>query len=243
MLVIDPIDGTRPAVAGFEQCVVSVALARYTPNVTLGDVRFGCIAELKLDDIFFAERGRGAVWYGADGQVKPAQPLPITDMRRAPISFEVAARPFEYLGLMLGDVVDSASLTGGCFLFNSTAYSLTRLMTGQLAACLDVGNRMMRDVPATVPRFLELGAGKVIGLFTYDIAAAALIASEAGAVVTDAYGRDFTGTPLLDTSRENVQSICAASTAELHAALIAAIDAGSARLAASVARGSVGEAA
>ena len=57
VLVIDPIDGTRPAIAGFEQCVVSVAWADYTPDVTMGDVRFGCIGEIKSDDLFWAERG------------------------------------------------------------------------------------------------------------------------------------------------------------------------------------------
>ena len=43
VLIIDPIDGTRPALAGFEQCVVSVAWADYRPAVTLGDVRVGCL--------------------------------------------------------------------------------------------------------------------------------------------------------------------------------------------------------
>ena len=51
-------------------------------------------------------------------------------------------------------------MTGGCFLFNSTAFSLTRLLTGQLAASMDVGSRILRDYPASRARFLELGFGK-----------------------------------------------------------------------------------
>ncbi len=64
VLIIDPIDGTRPAVAGFEQCVVSVAWADYRPDVTLADVRLGCIGEIKNDDLFWAERGRGRTGSG-----------------------------------------------------------------------------------------------------------------------------------------------------------------------------------
>ena len=48
-----------PPMAGFEPCVVSVAWADYAPDVTLGDVRFGCIGEIKNDDLFWAERGQG----------------------------------------------------------------------------------------------------------------------------------------------------------------------------------------
>lgn len=230
VLVIDPIDGTRPAVAGFESCVVSVAWADYTPSATLGDVRFGCIAELKWDEVFVAERGGGARWMGPDASDRPLRLLPIEAIADAPLSFEVVARPFEWIGAALADVVNPASLKGGCFLFNSTAFSLTRLLTGQLAACMDIGNRILRDRPESRARFLELGLGKPIGLFTYDIAAAALIAQEAGAVVTDAHGRALDKTPLLDTSEGNLTSVLAASTPALHENILRAIDAGIARL-------------
>ena len=231
VLIIDPIDGTRPAVAGFEACVVSVAWADYTPGVTMGEVRCGCIGEIKGDDLFTATRGGGARWIGRDGQTQPLRLLPITEIARAPLSFEVVARPLEWVGLVLADIVNAASMKGGCFVFNSTAYSLTRLLTGQLAAVLDIGNRILRDHPATRDRFVELGFGTPIGLFTYDIAAAALIAAEAGAIVTDAHGRSFDDTPLLDTSEANVKSIVAASTPELHQKLLTAIDAGMTHLA------------
>ena len=226
VLIIDPIDGTRPAAAGFEACVVSVAWADYAPDVTLGDVKFGCIGEIKQDDLFWAERGQGAHWIGPSGEEKAARLLPITEISQAPLTFEVVARPFEWIGIVLGEIVNSAGMKGGCFLLNSTAFSLTRLMTGQLAATIDIGNRILREFPASRPRFLELGLGKPLGLFAYDIAAAALIAQEAGAVVTDAYGRSLAGTRLLDTSEPNLQSILSASTPGLHAALLSEINSG-----------------
>lgn len=235
VLIVDPIDGTRPAVAGFESCVVSVAWAAYTPNVTMGDVRFGCIQEIKGEDLFFAERGRGASWTAGDGRTHPLRLLPISEIMQAPLSFEAVARPFEWLGIVLSEVVNAASTRGGCFLFNSTAYSLTRLLTGQLAAVLDVGARMLQEYPQTRPRFVALGRGTPIGLFTYDIAAAALIATEAGATVTDGYGRSLDDTPLLDTGEANLKTIIAASNPVLHAALVREVDAGIGRLASALA--------
>ena len=230
VLIIDPIDGTRPAIAGFEACVVSVALADYTANVTMADVRYGCIQEIKNGDIFFAERGKGARWTDESGHAKDLRLLPITDIVTAPLSYEAVARPFEWLGVALGDIVNESSVKGGVFLFNSTAFSMTRLVTGQLAASFDVGNRIFRDYPASRQRFRDLGFGKALGLFTYDIAAAALIAEEAGAVVTDAYGDSFDSTPLLDTGEHNLKSVLAASTPELHAKLLKSINEGVARL-------------
>lgn len=230
VLIIDPIDGTRPAVAGYESCVVSVAVANYHPGVTMGEVRYGCIAEIKGNDIFFAERGKGTKWYGPDGSQKPVRLLPITDQRAAPITFEIVARPFDLLGIALRDVVDLCAMKGGCFVFSSSAYSLTRLITGQLGAAIDIGNRILRDKPHLRDRFLEIGYGKTIGLFTYDIAAAALIAQEAGAVFTDAYGRSLDSVPLLDTSELNQQSMLGASNPIIHEKILAEIEAGMARL-------------
>jgi myo-inositol-1(or 4)-monophosphatase len=117
VLIIDPIDGTRPAMAGFEACVVSVAWADYTPGVTLGDVRYGCIGEIKNDDMFFAERGSGAQWIDGTGTARSTRLLPIEELELAPLSFEAVARPLEWLGIVLGPIVDSACLKGGCFLF------------------------------------------------------------------------------------------------------------------------------
>lgn len=231
VLIIDPIDGTRPAIAGFEACVVSVALADYTPNVTMGQVRYGCIQEIKNGDLFTAGRGKGTRWFDSNGSEKELRLLPIVDIMAAPLTFEAVARPFEWLGPALADIINASSVKGGCFLFNSTAFSITRLVTGQLAAAFDIGNRIFRDYPAGRQHFRDLGKGKALGLFTYDVAAAALIATEAGAVITDAYGNSLDSIPLLDTGEDNLISAVSASTPELHAKLLKSIDEGIGRLA------------
>ena len=230
VLVIDPIDGTRPAAAGFEACVVSVAYAEYSHRPTMADVTHGCIVEIKSGDTFLTERGGGVRWTAGTGELCVPQPLPIQAIRDAPVSFEVVARPFEWIGLALSGIVDDAALRGGCFVFNSTAFSLTRLITGQLAIVIDIGNRILRDHPASHSRFAALGGGRSIGLYSYDIAAAALLATEAGAIVTDAYGNSFDDMPLLDTSETNLASLVAASNPELHAKALAEVERGMRRL-------------
>ena len=61
VLVVDPIDGTRPAMAGFEAACVSVAAARLDSGreARMGDVVTGCVVEIKSGRAFVAERGGG----------------------------------------------------------------------------------------------------------------------------------------------------------------------------------------
>ena len=59
VLVVDPIDGTRPAIAGFEAACVSVAAAPLDGEPTMGDVTAACVVEIKSGRAFVAERGGG----------------------------------------------------------------------------------------------------------------------------------------------------------------------------------------
>src|SRR3954466_14214951 len=59
VLVVDPIDGPRPALAGLESCCVSVAAASLESEPTMADVQVGCVMELKSGASFVAERGAG----------------------------------------------------------------------------------------------------------------------------------------------------------------------------------------
>src|SRR5919106_3861688 len=61
VLIVDPIDGTRPALAGFESCCVSVAAAPNRPEATMGDVEVGCVVEIKSGQVFLARRGAGVL--------------------------------------------------------------------------------------------------------------------------------------------------------------------------------------
>src|SRR4051794_14302354 len=61
VLVVDPIDGTRPAMAGLESCCVSIAAAPLRDGVTMGEVTVGCVVEIPSGAVFLAERGRGVI--------------------------------------------------------------------------------------------------------------------------------------------------------------------------------------
>ena len=224
-LVIDPIDGSRGAISGFECCVVSVAVADYKPEPTMRDVLAGCIYEIKEDRAFVATRGRG-VRITHNGESVPASVSKTTEIEKASWSAEIAGRPSATIVRVLGEAIDASSVRGGVFVLNSTAFSLTRLVTGQLSAVVDVGARVLRDIPGARPGFVRAGCGKVLGLFPYDFAAAALIAQEAGCIVTDAYGKPLDNVRLLDSAEGHVQSILATATPELHAKFLESIERG-----------------
>lgn len=223
VLIIDPIDGTRPAMAGFESCVVSIALAPCSEDIRLSDVVFGCILEIKNDRLFTASRkGFASIREGE-------RELPVTlsaneELDKMAWTFELAGRPIELVTDVLSPLIDKSSLRGGVFVFSSTAYSLTRLLTGQLSAVVDVGNRIFRDFPETRNRFVQAGMGTVMGLFPYDIAAAVLIAETAGCTVTDAYGNKLDDTLLLNASESNIRSCIATSNPRLHELILSTIE-------------------
>src|SRR5262249_34175073 len=70
-LVIDPVDGTRPAAAGLESGCVSVAVVPPSEDARLGDVSFGVVHELKSGQRFWAARGGGARGEGVSGEPLP----------------------------------------------------------------------------------------------------------------------------------------------------------------------------
>ena len=224
-LIIDPIDGTRGAKSGFECSVVSVAVTDYTQDPRVKDVKAACVYEIKEDRAFIAERGGGVRILRRGREMEPHE-SDVQSNELAAWSAEVAGRPSEMIGRILGNAIDASSIRGGFFVFNSIAYSLTRLVTGQLSAVVDVGRRLLKDVPSSRQAFLRAGHGTVIGLFPYDFVAAILIAREAGCIVTDAYGKPLDEVKVLESSESNVQSIIAASNPTLHTSFLTEINRG-----------------
>jgi myo-inositol-1(or 4)-monophosphatase len=230
VLIIDPIDGTRSAVAGFEACVVSVAWADYKPAPTLADVRYAAITEIKGGLTFSAERGQGAQIVDAEGHAVTPFLAPTTEIPNMAWTIQAVGAPVDLICQALRDLINTTTVRGGFFLLHSSAFELTRLVTGQLAAVVDVRNRLLKDFPQTRERFREYGGGRLLSLYGYDVAGAARIALEAGCVLTDAWGRDLSGWNLLDTSEPNFGSLIAASNPALHAQILARVNAGFAQL-------------
>ena len=218
-LVIDPVDGTRPAVAGLETCCVSVAAAPYSPNPTLADVQECCLVSIKEGEVFRATRGRGATIMLGGQQISPTL-SPKQHLDEIFWSFELAGRPAAPVMECLGPLVDRTSIAGSAFVFASSTYSMTRILTGQFDAFVDVGARLLVEFPDLTEAFKTAGRGQIIGLFPYDLAAVVPLLQEAGAVITDAWGRSFDSLSLFDVSSANIRSCLAAANPMLHRALL-----------------------
>jgi myo-inositol-1(or 4)-monophosphatase len=231
VLLVDPIDGTRPALAGLESCCVSVAVAALGDGRPLmRDVEVGCVLEIKSGASFVAERGAGIELRDPGGE--RLEPRLSGNLKLATMFWTSGfrGRPALPLVEVLGELIDVSSVGGGFFDLGSACYDLTRIVTGQLDAYVDIGSLMIDAVPSLRGRFEEVGGGAVLNNSPYDLAAAVLCLREAGAVVTDGRGEPLDGRPLLGSGHEFQMSCLAASSAGLHSELISAVERGMERL-------------
>jgi myo-inositol-1(or 4)-monophosphatase len=225
VLVVDPIDGTRPAMAGLESACVAVALAPLGDgSPTMGDVCVGCVVEIKSGDWFVAARGSG---------VRSSRSVRLSscvDVARMFWGYGFRGRPVRAVVEVLGDLIDSSSVGGGTFELGSQAFAMTRIVTGQFDAVVEIGSRMIDEVPAMRAEFERVGGGQVLNNSPYDLAAPWLILCEAGGVASDGWGRPLDARRLLGSGHEfQMSSICAAN-ASLHAQLVREVDRGVNRL-------------
>ena len=107
ILVVDPIDGTRPAAAGLESCCVSVAVVPPSRDATLGDVELGIVHELKSGNRFVARRGRGVE---ADLPVRRSEN---TDLGALFWTAGLRGRPALVTTVVLEALIDGSSMRGG----------------------------------------------------------------------------------------------------------------------------------
>jgi myo-inositol-1(or 4)-monophosphatase len=230
LLVIDPIDGTRPAAAGLESCCVSIAVVPPSEDARLGDVSFGVVQELKTGVRFVAARG-----LGTRGETRAGAPIalrtsPNTDLRALFWTAGLRGRPLLPTSVVLEELVDGSSMGGGYFDLGSAAFNLTRIVTGQLDAYVDVGRRIVDEIPETESAFTRVGEGALCTNFPYDVAAAALVVEEGGGVVTHADGRPLHDHPAIGSSRAHGIAVLAAANPELHRRLLQSVGLGIARL-------------
>jgi myo-inositol-1(or 4)-monophosphatase len=225
VLVVDPIDGTRPAMAGLESCCVSVAAAPLQEGVTMGEVEVACVVEIPSGAVFLAERGRGIV------EGPPVRLSKNERIDRMFWTYGFRGRPAGPTVEVIGDLIDRSSVGGASFELGSAAFDMTRVVTGQLDCYVEAGPRLVADVPGMEDEFRRVGGGELLNNSPYDLAAAALVLEEAGAVVTDAYGEPLSGRPLLGSGGDYQMSIVASANRKLHEAVLTEVDAGIARLA------------
>jgi myo-inositol-1(or 4)-monophosphatase len=224
VLVVDPVDGTRPALAGLESCCVSVAAAPYGNDVSMGDVRIGCVVEIPSGRVFLAERGAGLVEGG------PARLSANQRLERMFWTFGFRGRPARPLTEVLAELIDASSVGGATFDLGSACFDTMCVVDGRLDAYVEPGPLLVEQVPGMRAEFERVGGGAVLNNSPYDLAAAALIAEEAGAVVTDAAGQAFDERPLLGSAAEFQMSVAVAANRRLHEQIVREIAEGIARV-------------
>ena len=225
VLVVDPIDGTRPALAGFEAACVSVAAADLGDGgPTMADVRVGAVIEIKSGQRFVAVRGGGLE---SDAPVSPSTNRELDRMFWV---YGLRGRPARETIEVLAELLDRSSVGGGTFDLGAATFDMTRVLTGQLDAYVEPGPRMIDEVPGMLESFRRVGGGVVLNNSPYDVAAAALCLTEGGAIVTDASGRRLDDRPLLGSGPEFQMSMLAAGNPELHGLLVTEVDRGIERL-------------
>ncbi len=227
VLVVDPIDGTRPALAGLESACVAVALAPLGDgDPTMGDVSAACVVDVKSGELFLASAG--------DGVVESTRPVALSansNSGRMFWAYGFRGRPARATTEVLAELIDGSSVGGGAFDLGSQAFGMTRIATGQLDAVVEVGSRMIDEVPALRAEFERVGGGQILNNSPYDLAAPWLCLLEAGGVVSDGWGHPLDGHRLLGAGHEFQMSSISAANRELHRELVGAIDAGIGRLA------------
>ena len=224
VLVVDPIDGTRPAMAGLESCCVSVAAAPLRDDVRMGDVTVGCIVEIPSGQVFLAERGRGLL------QGPPVRLSKNERLDRMFWTYGFRGRPARALTEVLAELIDASSVGGGTFDLGSATFDVTRVLTGQLDAYVEPGPLLVEEVPGMRAEFERVGGGAVLNNSPYDLAAAVLCAEEGGAIVTDARGESLAERPLLGSGADYQMSIVASANRALHSRILAEVAAGIDRL-------------
>lgn len=226
VLVVDPIDGTRPAMAGLESACVAVALAPLGDgDPRMADVEVACVVEIKSGHWFLACAGEGI-----ETSVGAPRLSTNEDPGRMFWGYGFRGRPARPTAEVLAELIDASSVGGGTFELGSQAFAMTRIVTGQFDAVIEVGSRLIEEIPGMRAEFERVGVGEVLNNSPYDLAAPWLCLCEAGGVISDGWGRPLDDYRLLGSGHEFQISSISAANRPLHEALTRAIDEGIERL-------------
>jgi len=154
--IVDPLDGTTNYVHGYPFYAVSIALAHK------GEVIVGVIYDPNKDELFVAEKGKGAYVHGKTTRVSNEETLATSLLATGFPADQNFALPINMAGLQhLAPKVRNIRSSG------SAALHLAYVATGRISG------------------FWE------IGLNAWDLAAGVLLVKESGGTVTDTIGRPY----------------------------------------------------
>ena len=114
----------------------------------MGDVEAACVVEIKSGDDVRGRARAGLEIRSAIGGLRTAAPQPQHGHLPHVLDVRLRGRPAVPLITVLGELIDASSVGGAVFDLGSAAFDMTRIVTGQLDAYVDVGTRMIEEVPA-----------------------------------------------------------------------------------------------
>ena len=182
------------------------------------------MVEIKSGDWYLAVRGSGVE------STRPVALSPTVDVGRMFWGYGFRGRPVRETVEVLAELIDGSSVGGGTFELGSQAFAMTRIVTGQFDAVIEVGSRLIDELPAIRDAFERVGGGQVLNNSPYDLAAPWLCLREAGGVASDGWGEPLDHHRLLGAGHEFQMSSISASNPRLHAQLVHAVDMGVERL-------------
>lgn len=230
--LIDPVDGSRAAQIGTEQCCINIAGARNTNSEpTFEDLDFGIAHQIKDNLIYVAKKEKGVLVINPDGRIEQQQSREnsLKDLENAFLVYEQYGMREQYLGI----VMDSLRSRVHCSnVYNSGAFSLLSVDIGQNNLYVDIRKKLIADFPSLNAGFKEVTKC----MYPMDIAPEWLILQELGGTSTNADGVPFTSQRLWEFdpdgswSANNQITLVAAGNPELHAKALTAIQEGFALL-------------
>lgn len=223
ILIIDPIDGTRPAAVGLETATVAIAVSEVVEKPTFGNVIYGIMRELKGGSYYAAKRGESLIFDGKN--VKPAARRKDAKIENLFWTIGFRGRPALVISSVLREMIDRSSVGGGLFDIGSATYSIWMTVEGRIDAYIDVGKRIIEEIPELMAEFKRVGGGEVLNNSPYDVAAAKVIAETAGCLVYDGYGHSLDQKPLLGSDFEH-QVSCLVADSNVMPQIIKEIDSG-----------------
>ena len=153
ILVIDPVDGTRPAAAGLESCCVSVAVVPPTSTRRSARCRSASCTSSRPASASSPTRGEGVAHRGAGRRRRSRSRCRTnTDLDALFWTAGLRGRPSLPMSVVLEELVDRSGMRGGYFDLGSATFNITRIVTGQLDAYVDVGRRVLDEFPRPRPR-------------------------------------------------------------------------------------------
>lgn len=216
--MIDPVDGSRPAMIGAEMACFIDSIVHDNVEPVIGNLSAGVIYVFKENRIFVVEKGVGVFEVKSRDRLnRISRRINISDkLSDATAVYETYSMSNAVMGMVIDPLLRMISFKTE---YPSGSYAALTLVRGQNELDIDLRRRLVQDYP-NLEVMLKPSSK---ALFPMDVGACILMIRELGGVVTDGYGNSIDNVKLWhfrgdgSWSDENQISMVAAITPVLHA--------------------------